>query len=289
MFHHLDETLRNLLDAVTPGAVDVRFGSADINFETPEKGLLSKLGDTAINLFLYEVKENRALREALPATRALTAQTVRRRPPMRIDCTYMVTAWSKKSGADKVAEEHSLLGAALNWLSRFPVIPERFVAPNPPPLSPTLPGQIFAPPTMVAQMDGAKGAGEFWHALGIAPRPYFNLIVTICMDLDRQVDDPLVTTISSNYLDILTAAAEERLIIGGTVLDPDGKAAPDAWVRLEPLGRTHVTDAAGRFVFENVPRSSGLTLRARARSFGEGERTGLEIPSPSGEYDIRLK
>ncbi len=30
------------------------------------------------------------------------------------------------------------------------------------------------PISEVAQMDGAKSAGEFWHALGIAPRPYFN-------------------------------------------------------------------------------------------------------------------
>ncbi len=29
--------------------------------------------------------------------------------------------------------------------------------------------QAFDPPTLVAQMDGARSAGEFWQALGIAP------------------------------------------------------------------------------------------------------------------------
>ena len=50
-----------------------------------------------------------------------------RPPPLRVDCTYLTTAWSSKPAALKVEEEHRLLGLALPWLSRFPVIEDRFL------------------------------------------------------------------------------------------------------------------------------------------------------------------
>lgn len=140
---------------------------------------------------------------------------------------------------------------------------------------------------MVAQMDGAKGAGEFWHALGIPPRPYFNLVVTIAMDLDQQIEDSIVTTVSSNYSAGQLATGEERLIIGGTVRDLRGDPVPDAWVLLEQLNKTQITNGAGRFIFEDVTRGTALRLRTRARGYQDGDRP-IEIPSRTGEYDIQL-
>jgi hypothetical protein len=50
---------------------------------------------------------------------------------------------------------------------------------------------------MVAQMDGDRRSGEFWSALGIAPRPSFSLVVTIALDLAAAVEaGPPVKTIS---------------------------------------------------------------------------------------------
>ena len=187
LFNLLDDTLRSLLDAAPPSAAGVHFGTADISFETPEKGFAPRQGDLAINLFLYEVKENRELRQTMPDRDAMNGQAIRRRAPLRVDCSYMVTAWSNIQNQNNVANAHKLLGQAFNWLSRFPVIPDRYVQAG------GLTGQLYAPPTMVAQMDGAKSAGEFWSALGVPPRPYFNLIVTICMDLDQSVEDSIVT------------------------------------------------------------------------------------------------
>ena len=50
-----------------------------------------------------------------------------RAPPLRVDCGYLVTAWSPKAGGLKAQEEHRLLGLALLWLSRFPVLEEPFL------------------------------------------------------------------------------------------------------------------------------------------------------------------
>ena len=282
MFNLLDDTLRKLLDSSPPNTANNLFLSADISFETPEKGFVPKQDDVAINLFLYEVKENRELRQPAPARELTNGQGVRRRAPLRVDCAYMVTAWSNITNQNNVENAHRLLGQAFNWLSRFPVIPESYLPAG-------MTGQVFSPPTMVAQMDGAKSAGEFWHALGIPPRPYFNLVVTITMDLDQQFEDSIVTTITTRYHGSNPAAAEERLIIGGTVRNKGGHPVADAWVRLEPIGATQVTDASGRFIFaDRVVAGSAFSLRARSPGLGETPSRTIDIPSYSGEYDLQF-
>lgn len=281
MFDQLDSTLAELLKAAPAGGVLDELHHAYFSFVTPELDYKTQTtGD--VNLFLYETKENRELRDPMPNTRPQNGRSMRRRAPLRVDCAYMVTAWGVgQHPSDVVTSSHKLLGQAFNWLSRFPVIPHHYLQLG------GLGGQVYAPPTMVAQMDGAKSAGEFWHALGIPPRPYFNLVVTITMDLDQQIEDSIVTTIFSNYHPGQPANGEEHLIIGGTVRDGAGSPVPDTWVWLEQLNRTQTTDASGRFIFENVVRSGGLTLRARARGFQDTNRS-IEIPSVTGEYDIQL-
>lgn len=290
MFHLLDETLIALLRAV-PSTLEELYG-VSVSFLTPDKDYSQKTGSPKheINLFLYEVKENRELRSAAPNTVQQRNSSLRRRPPLRVDCTYMVTAWCIDAANvhNKTKDSHKLLGQAFNWLSRFPIIPDDFLQ------EANFNNQFYSPPTMVAQMDGAKSAGEFWSALGIPPRPYFNIVVTICMDLDQQIEDHLVTTVSSAYSVRGANEGETQLIIGGTLRDKSGNAIPDAWVRFEPANTTRssawqATDAAGHFVFENVVSNSAFTLRARANGhIDELERFFDAIPSVSGEYDLQF-
>ena len=101
-------------DAAAPA--DLR--NADISFDTPDKGY--QPAQATMNLFLHEVAENRTLRdEARVIDRTGDAYTSRL-PSMRLDCTYLVTAWSAKAGGLKAQEEHHLLGLALIWLGRIP-------------------------------------------------------------------------------------------------------------------------------------------------------------------------
>lgn len=276
MFQDLDTTLANILDDAAAPATLV---AAEVTFATPEKGFAPQLADTSVNLFLYEVKENRELRDPVPIRERVGDRFLERRPPLRVDCSYLVTAWATTQS--KVADEHALLALAFARLSRFPVIPDRFLAGS-------LVGQPFPPPTMVAQWDTTRNAGEFWSALGVPPRPYFNLVVTIAMDLAESVAGAIVTTTITGYQQTGDAGSrEERISIGGSVLDPGGRPVPDAWVRLEPDGATVVTDGAGRFVFPSVTRGSNRRLLARASGLGEAERPNVDIPSFSGEYNVR--
>jgi hypothetical protein len=173
----------------------------------------------------------------------------------------MVTAWSNISTQDNVAHAHRLLGQAFNWLSRFPFIPDQHVQAG------GLAPQLYAPPTLVAQMDSAKSAGELWHALGIQPRPYFNLIVTVWMDLQQSVEDAIVTTVSSNYLQAgIGAAAEELMMIGGTVRDSGGNPIADARSHrfARRLKRRSLTPPAALFL--NGSRKARATHCALARA-----------------------
>ncbi len=280
MFDLLDAALKAMLDDPAIGVTRPLF-AADISFVTPEHGYAP--GQETVNLFLYETKENRVLREAAPIHQIRNGSSVRRMPPLRVDCSYLVTTWSKKTGADKVAAEHRLLGQALMWLSRFPVIPAQYLT------TAGIVGQPFPPPTLVAQMDGGREAGEFWHALGIAPRPYFHVVATIALDLELEDTDALVTTTLSGFRPGLSAtgARDERVSIGGVVLDGSGNPLPDAWVRLEPDGVTTVTDAAGRFTFPRVQAGVTYTLRARAAGLGEASRQNIDVSIQSGDYNVQ--
>jgi hypothetical protein len=127
MFNLLDNTLTKLLEAAPAGGALDDLHNADISFETPDKNFKTKAGDLAINLFLYEVKENRELRQPAPDRDMINGRAIRRHAPLRVDCSYMVTAWSNIGNQDNVANAHKLLGQAFNWLSRFPKVADSYL------------------------------------------------------------------------------------------------------------------------------------------------------------------
>jgi hypothetical protein len=278
MIQDLDAALGTLLD--DPGApADLR--AADVTFATPDKNFTP--GQPTVDLFLYEVTENRELRDPVPVTALAGAAFVRRTPPLRLDCTYLVTTWSNQTGAARIVEEHRLLGQAIAWLSRFPTLSPALFAGG------SLADPPFPPPTMVAQMDPNKNAGEFWNALGIPPRPAFSLTVTIALDLAREapVGPPVVT----KQLDIgpLPPGAFETLFqIGGTIRST-GTLAPVAGATVTLVGteQSAQSDADGRFTFAGLA-AAGYTLHAEAAGFASADKP-IAVPAAAlNAYDMSL-
>lgn len=276
MFQDLDSTLVQMLhDPAAP--IEVR--NADVSFETPDKNFAP--AQATVDLFLYDVKENRELRDPTPILEKVGTTFIRRPPPVRVDCSYIVTAWSNGAGATRVDQEHRLLGQTLRWLSRFPRIPAPY-------LQGDLVNGLYPPPTMVAQMDPNKNAGDFWIALGSPPRPAFYLTVTIAMMLGVEEEGPLVTTAITSYLqDREEVSREEWNSIGGTVRSGGGAPVAGAWIRLEPTQQTATTTDEGRFVFTQIRSGRNYTLHVRAAGLGDASRM-IEVPSPSGEYDVQF-
>ncbi|HNI69411.1 MAG TPA: hypothetical protein PKV55_15300 [Nitrospira sp.] len=82
MFECLGKVLLAVLDeasvnAAFPGLYDTSF-----SFKTSEKGLAPRQGDLAINLFLYEVKENCELRQPMLDRDAVNGRGGRRHVPL---------------------------------------------------------------------------------------------------------------------------------------------------------------------------------------------------------------
>ena len=274
MLPDLDDTLKKILD---DPAAPAALRGADVSFQTPERGYVPS--QPTVNLFLHEIKENLQLRDPVPITKSQGARFVRSLPPVRVACTYMVTAWSHLTGAAKVAEEHRLLSQALVWLKRFPTVPSEYLLGD-------LVGQPFPPPTLVAQLDGVDRSAEFWTALGISPRPSFSLQVTIAMDIEAAVEGPLVTTRITRFSAAEGAAPEAQTQIAGRVLDPAGVGIADALVEVLDAGLQTRTDEDGRYTFPRVPIGP-RTVRTAAVGF-QVKSQSVVVPSPPQGYEITL-
>jgi hypothetical protein len=237
VFNDLDTTLRAVLD---DSAAPAALRGAEVSFETPEKDFTP--AQPLVNLFLYEVQENHQLRENGPIVDLVDGRYASGPPPVRIDCTYLVTAWSTKSGALKTEEEHRLLGLALLWLNRFPVIGAGFLQGDL-----ANPAQPFPLPTMVAQLKEDQSSGQFWTALGIAPRPAFSLTVTISMQLPEEPDEfPVVQGIRLESASLLGPA------LGGRVLDATLAPVAGAKVTVVETGDNSTGGPDAAFSFAGI-------------------------------------
>lgn len=279
MFQDLDTALTNLLhDPTAP--LDVR--NADISFETPDKNFAP--ADGTVNLFLCDLKENRELRDPEPIREIVAGVVVRRQPPIRMDCTYLVTAWANNlAGPARVAGEHSLLGQTLVWLSRFPIVPDSFFAGG------SLANPPFPPPTLVAQTKADSSAGEFWSALGIAPRPAFYLTVTIALELAMETPEgPPVVTKEMILTEIPTPVIATWFDIGGTITDSATTLpVPAAAVTLTETGAISLTDEQGHFRFSNLD-AGNYTLHVVAGAFAPKDKPVVVPGLVLNEYDVAL-
>jgi hypothetical protein len=237
MFNDLDATLRAILDD-SGAPADLR--GAETSFETPDKDFAP--AQPTVNLFFYEAQENQQLRDNAPVVTRADGRYVSRQPPVRVDCTYLVTTWSTKTGALKAEEEHRLLGLALLWLNRFPVIGDGFLRgglANPP--------QPFPLPVMVAQLKEDQSSGQFWTALGIPPRPAFSLTATIAMDLLEAAEEyPEVRGVRLEPASLVSPA------LGGRVLDAALAPVAGAAVTVVETGDDRTVGDDGTFTFAGL-------------------------------------
>ena len=245
MFHDLDLTLENLL---TGAPFPPALGPVDISFKKPDKTV--SFNGATISLFFYGAKENRALRDPAPILEFHNGAYRRRRPPMRVDCDYLVTAWHPGLSLDaRVAAEHHLLAVALTRLSAFPVVPNPMRAGD-------LVNQPFPIELRVAQEDDGTNIGDFWSSLGISPCASFHVMATIALDpgVQEPVGPPVTTGVLNvgHDLDPVTPPVVTVFHFGGTIMNAAGQPVPKALVTLDG-GRKATTDEQGRYLFSSVP------------------------------------
>lgn len=257
MFDDLDATLAALL-ADSGAPAELR--GAEASFVTPNKDYSPAA--TTVNLFLYGLQENSDLHSSVPILTPVGHYYLESPPPIRMDCTYLVTTWSSKSGELKVAEEHRLLGASLLWLSQFPTLPDAM-------LRGTLsdPPQMYRVTTRLGQTKIDENLAHFWSALAIAPRPTFALSVTIAMQASPQIDEvPRTEAVT------IDGVSMEHPGLTGRVLDAALTPVPGAAITVVEKNQRTTSDQRGRFAFDELQFGT-YTLLIQAQNHPDLQQT----------------
>ena len=185
MINDLDKTLSVLLKRDLPSEladqVQISFATPDDQFP-PQAVTLP-----AIDLFLYDVRENLELRSnEVYIDRRSDGTAKQTRAPVRVDFSYLITAWPSDSVPDPAADEHRLLGEVMRVLLRHRTIPEEV-------LRGVLKSQEPVLPVSSLQPGRLQSLGEFWQALGGKPKAALNYQVTLSVEVDDTAEVHLVT------------------------------------------------------------------------------------------------
>jgi hypothetical protein len=149
-----------------------------VSFLTPDESFPPQsLVLPAVNLFLFELHENRELRSFEPQLERQDDGTVLKRPaPARVDCHYLVTVCARDGVQNPELYEHRLLGAVLQVLLRHRRLPAE-----------VLQGSLkdHEPPVraLTLQSAGRQHGFEMWHALKGKPRAALHYVLTVSLDI----------------------------------------------------------------------------------------------------------
>ncbi|MBE9580995.1 MAG: DUF4255 domain-containing protein [Proteobacteria bacterium] len=184
MINDLDKTLEELLKKDLPQEL---VSQVTISFDTPDDQFPpSSVTLPAIDLFLYDVRENLELRSnEWIVERHSNGMATRQRPPIRVECSYLITAWPSESAPNPAQDEHHLLGEVMRVLLRYPTIPAGV-------LQGSLKGMEPPLPTTSLQPSRLQSMGEFWQALGGKPKAALNYSVTIAIEPFEAIEEPVV-------------------------------------------------------------------------------------------------
>ncbi len=266
----LDESLRTLLkrELARHG-----FESVEIAFDAPSKDWSGKLTGPTVDLFLYDLREAVDRAEGAPFERRVNGTAVTVSPPLHLELTYAVTAWTKA-----VEDEHRLLSQVLSILFSYSEVPEDVIA-----ASSTR--TLASAETSVGRPREEKA--DFWTSVGGQYKASIDYVVHIVVESGAgYVRGPEVraTRIRARLADAGRPTIEEFHNCGGTVTDDDGKPLAGAWVALLDEGRVVVSDTAGRW---RVNRVAGGQYRVQARTTdGRGAEGTLAVPGPP--CDLRV-
>ena len=167
MLHLLDETLEAFLRAVVP----LPAREVDIAFDAPDGEWSAALSSRpTVDLYLWDIRPNLSERDfGEVLVEESDGRRFRRDPLPRIDCRYLITAWTSE-----VRDEHSLLGDVLSALLLHPVISAEHLQ------------GVFAsvrplPSLRLRSGDGGENS-DFWTALGGQLKPGLDVVVTVTLD-----------------------------------------------------------------------------------------------------------
>lgn len=179
MLHDLDRTIEKLLRE----RGGLKENDIDISFEQPSSEWSASINRPTINCWAFDLRENTKLRSMnMQVDRDLKKKVANlRMVPMRLDVSYLITAWARKA-----EDEHQLLWRTLAALAHY-------MALSPDMCEGVLKEQPFDLPLQVAQItEAATNMTDLWSVLDNEMKMGFTLATTLALDLQRVLEAPLV-------------------------------------------------------------------------------------------------
>lgn len=167
MIHDVDASLRALIER------DLGKGT-EISFEAPTRDWAAQRTKPAINIYLYDIREDRARREVMfEDVRDEGGRVIeRRRPPRRFRLTYLVTAW-----AQRPEDEHRLLSSLLATFVRQDYLPPELLTE-----SLAAAGKVVVA-SVAVPLNDEKQISEVWSALGGELKASLDLAIVAPLDV----------------------------------------------------------------------------------------------------------
>ncbi len=272
MIKSLDQTIKRILlekGRFSPADVDIRF-------DQPTRDWAAGLTRPAINCYLYDIRENRDLRNReWIVDQQADGRAKKKLSPLRVDLSYVITAWT-----NEVEDEHAVLWRVLVALASVPVLPETI-------LEGKLVEQPFPIPAQTGQISEAMpNLSDLWNVMENELKPAINYTVTLAVDREYAFDHPLILTKRVDFHPLAEQTPVESVIqIAGIVHERKNGAHPvaDAEVTVVERGQSVRTDRFGRYSFRNLPPGR-YTFRVTA----QGRQAEHSLTVPSGTRDLTM-
>lgn len=163
MIQEVDESLRALVKREA-----LNGSKAEIAFDAPTREWASRRNAPAVDLYLYDIREDLERRETmLQDVRGSEGFVVSRRPPpRRFKLSYLVTAWTQRP-----EDEHRLLSSLLACFLSHQEMPEDLLVGSLAELREVVLLSIALPPPQ------DRSISDVWSALGGELKPSLDLVV----------------------------------------------------------------------------------------------------------------
>jgi hypothetical protein len=198
MLHLLDESLERFLRTVVP----LPAREVDVAFDAPDRDWAAGLSRPTVNLYLWDVRLNTGERDlGMEEVTDGDGRKQRRSPRPRVDCRFLVTAWTTE-----VRDEHALLGRVLVALLNHSELESEYLQGALAALEPL--------PSVELRAGSASENPDFWSALGGQLKPALDAVITLTVDaaLMREVGPP-IDELRLRQRNTKDGASEEKVIL----------------------------------------------------------------------------
>jgi hypothetical protein len=270
MLADLDETLRALLKE----ELEVHgFEGVDIAFDAPSREWSGQLSKPTVNVFLYDLREAESLRTSEWSRMKRDGRTLEGRPPMVMEASYAVTAWTQA-----VEDEHRLLSQVLAIFFAYPEIPADK-------LNGRLANgsQMWPLKARIGQGKGEKS--DFWSAVGGQYKVSLDYVVRLSVESGATLQrgpEVRTQTVRTRLSDGPARTVLEMHRSVGRVHDRKGAPLANVWVTLPDVGTWTASSADGRFRFDRLPPGRHRLLARTA----DGREADSHIEVPGAGVDL---